>query len=841
MLNVKHYFNNVLVATFIGLTSFSVIAESWVFDPKMLDGASDGADITLLNENVQLPGTYGVDIFINSDKVASRDVIFSVVKNQDGKDELYPCLTEHELSIYGIKTEKHRIKTERDNCVDMSSIPGASYDFMFNESRLVLTIPQVSLRKKEVGIAPKSLWDDGVSAILLNYNANFNYTENELVNGGSNHNSASYLQLNPGANLGAWRLRNQTNWSKNGNDIEGHWQTVYTYIDRGVNKLRSRLTLGDKSTPSVVFDSVPFRGIMLGSDPDMVPYNMRAFAPVVRGIAKTQARVEVKQNGYIIYSKTIAPGPFSLDDLTTSGSSSGDFQVTVFESDGTTQFFTIPYQTPAISVKEDYLAYNFMVGQYRPSDLGINESKVSQATIMYGLPYDLSIYSGAQIANHYGAITGGIGYSMGSWGALSIDSTFSQGKRKLDSDTERGSAKRIRYSKEFAQTNTSFTFGSYQFNSGKYNSLSDVLDTWQSHSVDDEYYRRKSNSYLSLSQSLGRFGYVSLNGSRTSYWNKPGDDNSYGISYGLSLLKDITMTLTWNETKQENINSSTPINNDLFSLWLNIPLGHWSSSKSNINATYQVISSSDEHQKQELGFNGDGLDNRLHWDIRQKFSPGSSEADPDNSNINLLWYGAYGQYGANYSYSSNMRQVGGSIAGGAVLHNKGLTLGQPFGETIALIEAPGAKGASIVGGRGVKTDMRGYTIDDALTPYQENVVSIDPLSLSDEVEINQTDVKVVPTSGSVVLAKFNPKIGNRVLMNLISLNGIKIPLGALVTVSGQDGNTGVVGLNQQVYLTGLPEKGKLLVSWTQGHCNVKYKTPEAKPAFGVYNIEATCL
>lgn len=47
---------------------------------------------------------------------------------------------------------------------------------------------------------------------------------------------------------------------------------------------------------------------MMSSDESMVPYNLREFAPVVRGIARTQARIEVRQNGYLIQSQTVAPG-----------------------------------------------------------------------------------------------------------------------------------------------------------------------------------------------------------------------------------------------------------------------------------------------------------------------------------------------------------------------------------------------------------------------------------------------------------------------------------------------------------------------------------------------------
>lgn len=47
---------------------------------------------------------------------------------------------------------------------------------------------------------------------------------------------------------------------------------------------------------------------MLSSDESMVPYNQREFAPVVRGIARTCARIEVRQNGYLIQSQTVAWG-----------------------------------------------------------------------------------------------------------------------------------------------------------------------------------------------------------------------------------------------------------------------------------------------------------------------------------------------------------------------------------------------------------------------------------------------------------------------------------------------------------------------------------------------------
>ncbi|WP_348235475.1 fimbria/pilus outer membrane usher protein, partial [Salmonella enterica] len=69
---------------------------------------------------------------------------------------------------------------------------------------------------------------------------------------------------------------------------------------------------------------------------NMVPYSERQFAPVMRGIARTQAWAEVKQNAYTIYNTTVAPGPYALRDLSVTDSR-GDLHVTVWAADGSTQ------------------------------------------------------------------------------------------------------------------------------------------------------------------------------------------------------------------------------------------------------------------------------------------------------------------------------------------------------------------------------------------------------------------------------------------------------------------------------------------------------------------------
>lgn len=108
----------------------------------------------------------------------------------------------------------------------------------------------------------------------------------------------------------------------------GSWNSVYNYLQRDIIALKSQFTAGDSNTPSDVFDSVPFRGLQLTSDDQMQPNSQRGYAPTIRGIARSNAQVIVRQNGYIAYQTAVSPGEFEINDMFPTGSN-GDYDVTV--------------------------------------------------------------------------------------------------------------------------------------------------------------------------------------------------------------------------------------------------------------------------------------------------------------------------------------------------------------------------------------------------------------------------------------------------------------------------------------------------------------------------------
>jgi outer membrane usher protein len=99
--------------------------------------------------------------------------------------------------------------------------------------------------------------------------------------GGPRSNS-QYANLRPGINMWAVAFTQLTTWSRDASGKD-QWDTVYSYATCRI-PLKAQLTVGDSSAPADVFDSMPFRGVQLASDDDMLPDSLKGYAPVVAGL-----------------------------------------------------------------------------------------------------------------------------------------------------------------------------------------------------------------------------------------------------------------------------------------------------------------------------------------------------------------------------------------------------------------------------------------------------------------------------------------------------------------------------------------------------------------------------
>ena len=846
------------IPLFILLTSqaFSAQAEFY-FNPRFLsDDPTAVADLSGFENGQEIPpGTYRVDIYLNDGYMTTRDVTFDAGDKGKG---LLPCLTRGQLASMGLSTSSIAGLGElpADSCVPLlEMIEDMTIRFDVAQQRLYLTIPQAFMGNRARGSIPPELWDDGINALLLNYNFTGNTVHND-IGGSSNY---AYLNLQSGLNLGAWRLRDNTTWSYSSGSAnnENQWQHINTWLERDVTPLRSRLTLGDSYTNGDIFDGINFRGVQLASDDNMLPDSQKGFAPVIHGIARGTAQVSVKQNGYEIYQSTVPPGPFTINDLYAAGNS-GDLQVTIKEADGSSQVFTVPYSSVPVLQREGYSRYTVTAGEYRSGNNQQEKPKFFQGTLLQGLPAGWTLYGGTQLADRYHAFNLGVGKNMGELGALSLDVTQANATLPDDSDHQ-GQSVRFLYNKSLTDTGTNIQLVGYRYSTHGYFSFADTTYSRMSGynvatqdgvievkpTFTDYYnlaYNKRGKIQASITQQLGRTATLYLNGSHQTYWGTGKADQQ--LQAGLNTaVNDINWTLSYSLTK----NAWQQGRDQMLAVNVNIPFSHWLRSDSKSAWRHASASSSmsnDLHGRMSTlaGLHGTLLeDNNLSYSMQTGYAGGGEGNSGGTGYAALNYRGGYGNANVGYSRSDGIKQLYYGLSGGVLAHADGVTLSQPMNDTVVLIKAPGADNVKVENQTGVQTDWRGYAVLPYATEYRENRVALDTNSLADNVDLDDAVASVVPTHGAIVRAEFKAHVGLKLLMSLI-YNGKPVPFGALVTSDGSQGSS-IVADNGQVYLSGMPLAGKVLAKWGEGpnaSCEADYSLPPESKNQALSQLSAVC-
>lgn len=817
------------------------------FNPELLqvDNPNQGStDLSVYEDSgSQAPGTYHVDIYMNNEKVDTRDVDFAA---QPGKQDLQPCLSTQALAEMGIKVKLFPGLGD-GKCADLSAIPQASAELRFSAQQLLISIPQAAVSQAARGYVSPELWDDGISALLLNYS--MSGARNFARNSTAQDSDSQYVNLRPGINYGAWRFRNYSTYSRN-NDGLDEWSSVYNYVQRSILALKSQLTLGDSSSPSEVFDSIPFSGAQIASDDDMMPDSMKGYAPVVRGIARSNAQVIIRQNGYVIYQSYVSPGAFEITDMYPTGGS-GDLYVTIKEADGSEQQLVVPYASLPVLQREGRLKFALTSGQYRSYDSDVNKTPFSQGTAIYGLPFGLTGYGGGQFASKYQSLALGMGKNLGDFGALSIDVTQAWATMQ-EQAKDKGQSWRVRYSKNFNQTGTNFAIAGYRYSTAGYYSMQEVLDTYRNGNSSPLTERRRNRAELTMNQNLWQnAGSLSISLVSEDYWNSGrnmksagvGYNNSWnGISYALnySYNENSTASSGYSDSNDNRSNSGRVYDRDqMFAFSISVPLSHW---LKNTYVTQNMSTSKNGNTTNTLGINGTALaDNNLSWSIQEGYG---TQGVGNSGNLNVDYRGTYGEINSGYANDQNSQRLTYGLQGGVVVHENGVTLGQPLGETIALVQAPGAIGVGVRNQTGVKTDWHGYAIVPYASPYRKNQVQLNTETLPEDVELALTTKNVVPTRGAVVRASFNANVGHRVMMTILREGGAPLPFGATVTDPAQKNTQAfIVGDGGQVYLSGLADSGLLIAKWgdeASQQCQVKYSLTTQSTDSGIQTINGIC-
>ncbi len=818
------------------------------FDDTMLVGnAKDQKSLARFDKaNAIDPGQYQVDIFLNGNFLNRQSILFAA----DKQNKVYPCFTRDSLISAGILPTAIQAKDNTDTCLNLEhQVTGAIAQFDFARLRLDILVPQAQMAHIARGTVPLESLSAGETVLFTNYDTNFYRTQ---ARGNYNSNS-TYLGLNSGLNLGLWQLRQQSNYTRyttNNVPDNSHWTSVRTYVQRPLTALNSELTLGDSYTSGSLFSSLGFLGVQLETDDRMIPQSQRGYAPTIRGIASTTAKVTVSQNGTQIYQTTVSPGAFVIDDLYPT-SYQGDLLVEVQEADGQVSSFTVPFSAVPDSMRPGRSHISLSAGQVR--DVGDSKATFADLTLQRGISNAVTANTGIRVSDGYQALLAGAVFSS-ELGALGVNTVWS--RANLFGNYVEGWRVGTTYSRTFTPTATTLALAGYRYSTQGYRDLADVLgtrdaadhnETWTSSTNE-----QKDQFTVTVSQGLGEYGQAYLSGSTSTYRNgrsrdtqyQAGYSNHYGmLSYNISLSRQQTggthyENQTSNPVGYDNYESGRSEN--IVMMTFSLPLGEGSHA-ANLSTSYAHQSGSDGHDSYQSSLTGTlGESQHTSYGLNASYDTGGTGTSEGASLTQQL---PFMTLGGTVSHSKDYTQYGASSRGAIVAHSGGVTFGPYLSDTFALVEADGAQGAEVGSGMGSRINSFGYAIVPSLIPYSFNDVTLDAKGIRNtNAELVDNQTRVAPYAGAVVKVRFKTLEGYALLIKLRVEAGSEVPLGAEVYDS-KNNVIGLVGQGNQVYARAASKQGKLKVKWGNSvteQCILNYDLNGQELNQSMYHLELSC-
>ncbi|HDK6714872.1 TPA: fimbrial biogenesis usher protein [Klebsiella quasipneumoniae] len=689
----------------------------------------------------------------------------------------------------------------KEGCYDyLHAYPETILKASPGKGRLDLVVPQARLASQSTDI---SGYDTSGKAGVLNYA--YLTSRNEFSGG---HADYSQLMLDGGLNVNSWLLRSHQLLSR----VDGKFasENSQTYLQRTFTSIKSTVRAGEVGMANPLLDGVELFGISAMPDSAL---SDTGGGVVITGIANTpQARVEIRQQGIMVFSTLVPAGPFTLTAVPLRNYTS-DLMVTVFETDGTQHSQTVPSALYR-AVQGPAAGYQFSFG--RVSDAYNQQPWVASLAGGWKFNARQNVNTGLIVAQDYQAL------------ALRVDSALPQAislslqiNQSFDRDDALQGQKYI--------LSTAFTTDSgFGLNASSSKFTEDYRELSQA--IDNSF-----TAYNKFEHSIGAsWGHPVIGSMSASFYDAKGFDSQNDSRY---------VTLNWGKTfnafsvsaswqRQLSGGSAEQSNDNIFYLNVNIPFQRHS-----LNA----------YARSEKGRErfGTSITGNISEDTSYNLGAERSQSDSQNSfsaSINQNLH--YSQLSVNASTSgSQNHSYSGMLRGGIAAHRRGVTF-TPWAISdtfaVASLDKP-ISGVRLETSQGpVWTDFSGQAVIPSVTAWRNAVVEINTASLPKNMDIGNGLRVLKQGRGAVGRIRFATVTERRVLLDVVMGNGKPLPKGVAVTDS--EGNYLTTSVDDGVlFLNNIAGRQTLVAKLENGSCHISLSLPETPGVDTFYeNANGVC-
>lgn len=749
----------------------TMAAEPVAFDAEVLRlRGIDPALAAYLGETARFtPGSHQVSLSVNDRPRGRVEARFA----SDGQ----LCFDQRLLDAAGLLSPAGE-GVDPDACQDfLGQYRQAQVNLDPQAARASLVVPTQALRPVETRQDLSAYHTGGMAGI-------FNYELSGLRNRFEGHNSDYWsASTELGFNAGDWVVRSHQIHTA----VDGMRRSEFldAYAQRTFAELGTVFQAGQINLVNPVLAGARVDGLQLSTEQALDGPTRRA---AIEGIAQSQARVEVRQAGALIYSTVVPAGPFALGDLPHLDRLT-DLEVTVIEADGMQRSFTVPAAMVALDIPAP--GFNLGLGRVRENADVAADPWVLSAGWTQGLSPVTTLSSGVLMASEYEAA--GLGVGLQPWLGSQVQ-WMVQAARAHESDS-RGLQSQVSFSQQL--TPQWAINGAYTQQTQGYR---DLLDSFARD--DDAFVASRFKHQYSFGVSWAQPWVGSLSGgfSRAALHDGSESSRAYA-SWGRRFAEvSLSASMEWNLGGSSNLGNAAYVS-------VSMPLGR--------------------ERRLRASLRESGGDSRLGLSMQERVSDTLSYrlgAERDSRdrlvdlNAGLSALPRYTQVDVNYAgYGKGNRSIGLGMRGGVAMHGEGITF-SPYAvqDTFALVSVGQLSGVKLDTPAGPTwTDGDGQALVAQLIPYGSSTVEVQPRSLPRNVDLDNAVELIQAGRGAVPRIDFRVTSTRRALLQARDQAGEPLPGGAMVT----DGEGQFVTLVQEgglVFVHGLQEARRLWVNPVDG-------------------------
>lgn len=806
-----------LITTLL-LSENALANERLKFNPIFIKGNKNLLIEEINKKNKIISGKYYFDIFLNNEFKTKNIVIFKKDK-RDNKVKL--CYSKNITKLLGLKEKVihyynlEKINKDKNNCIFFEDVfPEINIKIDVNDLKIDIIAPTSLIKKMPLDYISPLQWQDGENVFYVNYSTSYyqykynNKKENE-----------TFLSINPTLNLFNWTFKHQGSQSWI-NQKRAKYQNISNYAQTEIPFLRSQIKIGEFYSNNFLLDNYYLRGVNIFTDNRMLAKSLRGYAPVIYGVANSNAKVTIYQNGKIIKETTVLPGNFEINDLYQINNS--DIEVEIQESNGEKRKFILPYLANINLLRKDFYNYSLLAGKYVYDNKTLNN--VIQGELQYGLTNNITINTGGiYTRNYYNYL---IGLNLNTFlGAFSVNLNNSNVKFN-NKITSQGYRLDTSYNRRIKETDTVININNQHYFNQNYYNINEVMEN----SYNDEFLffdknNLKNKLSISVNQNLSdKYGYFYVNGSTATY-NKQKREHEYQIGYSNS-YKLFNYNISFSQFKNNEGKKDRRISFNL-AIKLDKPKDLY------LTQNLSLLNNQSEYNASINKLFGENKEYSFNFNF------GQNKDNVRNYSTNLNYLGSKGDFGASYSKDNkHNEQMSLSANGSIVIHKKGITLSEEVSDTFAIIHAKDAKNTKINNSRNY-IDYFGNGIVPYLEPYEINEVSLD-INSNDNVEFYKTSQKIIPRANSAVYVNFPTKMGNTIFFKIKNIDKNNYPLIGENVIDENGKTVGYAMQGAKIYTKGLENKKGFITLKLKDNqtCKIHYDTTKNNESIKI--IEGEC-